>query len=101
MCQVDSRRLGISSLVTSSIQGKRLQHKMTKPSLETYHKLSEESLQQLQSWLEQLLDVTTTIREADIEYAMGVLTLRLGPHGTYVFNKQPPNRQLWLSSPIR
>lgn len=22
------------------------------------------------------------------------------PHGTYVINKQPPNKQIWLSSPI-
>jgi frataxin len=30
----------------------------------------------------------------------GVLTLSLGPHiGTYVINKQPPNKQIWLSSP--
>ena len=31
----------------------------------------------------------------------GVLTLNLGPHGTYVVNKQPPNKQIWLSSPFR
>lgn len=31
----------------------------------------------------------------------GVLTLKLGPHGTYVINKQPPNKQIWLSSPLR
>jgi frataxin len=31
----------------------------------------------------------------------GVVTLRLGVHGTYVLNKQPPNRQIWLSSPVR
>ena len=32
----------------------------------------------------------------------GVLTLALGPgKGTYVLNKQAPNRQLWLSSPVR
>lgn len=24
----------------------------------------------------------------------------LGPHGTYVINKQPPNQQIWLSSPF-
>jgi len=30
----------------------------------------------------------------------GVLTLKLGEHGTYVINKQPPNKQIWLSSPI-
>lgn len=31
----------------------------------------------------------------------GVLTVRLGRHGTYVINKQTPNRQIWLSSPVR
>ena len=30
----------------------------------------------------------------------GVLTLALGPHGTYVINKQPPNQQIWMSSPF-
>lgn len=30
----------------------------------------------------------------------GVLTLKLDEHGTYVINKQPPNKQIWLSSPI-
>lgn len=30
----------------------------------------------------------------------GVLTLVFPPAGTYVLNKQPPNRQIWLSSPI-
>ena len=30
----------------------------------------------------------------------GVLTLRMGAAGTFVLNKQTPNRQLWLSSPI-
>ncbi len=30
----------------------------------------------------------------------GVLNLDFPPAGTYVFNKQPPNKQIWLSSPI-
>jgi len=30
----------------------------------------------------------------------GVLTLTFPPVGTYVINKQPPNKQIWLSSPI-
>jgi frataxin len=30
----------------------------------------------------------------------GVLTLNFPPNGTYVLNKQPPNKQIWLSSPI-
>lgn len=31
----------------------------------------------------------------------GVLTIQLGePYGTYVINRQTPNKQIWLSSPI-
>lgn len=37
---------------------------------------------------------TTTILQA------GVLTLDFPPIGTYVLNKQPPNKQIWLSSPL-
>lgn len=30
----------------------------------------------------------------------GVLTVNFGePHGTYVINRQTPNKQIWLSSP--
>ncbi|CAD6587200.1 MAG: Mitochondrial chaperone Frataxin [Cyphobasidiales sp. Tagirdzhanova-0007] len=36
----------------------------------------------------------------DVEYSSGVLTLKLpAGKGTYVINKQPPNKQIWLSSP--
>lgn len=32
----------------------------------------------------------------------GVLTVKVGgEHGTYVINKQTPNKQIWLSSPTR
>lgn len=30
----------------------------------------------------------------------GVLNFVFPPIGTYVINKQPPNKQIWLSSPI-
>jgi frataxin len=29
------------------------------------------------------------------------MNLSLGAHGIYVINKQPPNKQIWLSSPFR
>ncbi|KAE8218897.1 hypothetical protein CF319_g7308 [Tilletia indica] len=61
----------------------------------------------LEILLESLLDSSsssnnkiTSPAEWDVEYSSGVLNLRLGPqHGTYVVNKQPPNKQIWLSSP--
>ncbi|KAJ3069033.1 putative E3 ubiquitin-protein ligase HTD2 [Podochytrium sp. JEL0797] len=36
----------------------------------------------------------------DVLYSNGVLTFNTGVAGTYVINKQPPNKQIWLSSPI-
>jgi frataxin len=36
----------------------------------------------------------------EVEYHGGVLSLILGEKGTYVINKQPPNKQIWLSSPF-
>ena len=36
----------------------------------------------------------------DVVYSDGVLKVKVEDLGTYVFNKQTPNLQLWLSSPI-
>lgn len=34
-------------------------------------------------------------------FQSGVLTVSFGsPYGTYVINRQTPNRQIWLSSPL-
>ena len=38
--------------------------------------------------------------DMDVEMAMGVLNITIPGAGTFVVNKQTPNRQLWLSSPI-
>ncbi|KAI9454845.1 hypothetical protein BJY52DRAFT_1282321 [Lactarius psammicola] len=56
--------------------------------------------------MEELLDELQNILDShgdpslEVEYNSGVLTLDLGQHGTYVINKQPPNKQIWLSSPV-
>ncbi|KAL1413666.1 hypothetical protein Q8F55_001445 [Vanrija albida] len=36
----------------------------------------------------------------EVEYSSGVMTVTLPPVGTYVINKQPPNHQIWVSSPV-
>lgn len=38
--------------------------------------------------------------DVEVEYSAGVLSITLPPNGTYVINKQPPNKQIWLSSPL-
>ncbi|CAK7230366.1 Mitochondrial matrix iron chaperone [Sporothrix curviconia] len=68
-----------------------------------YHALADEYLDRLLVRLEDMQDAR---EDVDVEYASGVLTLAFtaseaSPRPrTYVINKQPPNKQIWLSSPI-
>lgn len=62
-----------------------------------YNKISNEYLETMSEEIEALSEETPDI---DIELTQGVLTLTLPPNGTYVINRQPPNKQIWLSSPI-
>lgn len=64
---------------------------------EQYNALADEYLNSLIEKLEELQEET---EDVDCEYSAGVLTLGFQPNGTYVINKQPPNKQIWLSSPI-
>ncbi|KAG8903956.1 Mitochondrial chaperone Frataxin [Tulasnella sp. 403] len=49
--------------------------------------------------LEKIVDSEEGANDWEVDYSSGVLTLKMGKHGTYVINKQPPNMQIWLSSP--
>uniref|UniRef100_A0A0N4WWH1 ferroxidase n=1 Tax=Haemonchus placei TaxID=6290 RepID=A0A0N4WWH1_HAEPC len=66
-----------------------------------YEKAAEESLERLSDYLDTLPDQLQVSPDYDVTNAMGVLTVVISKEiGTYVINKQSPNRQLWLSSPI-
>ncbi|UNI19945.1 Ferroxidase [Purpureocillium takamizusanense] len=62
-----------------------------------YHELADQYLDTVLAKFEQLQDAREDI---DIEYSAGVMTITVADKGTYVINKQPPNKQIWLSSPI-
>ncbi|KAJ8633817.1 hypothetical protein MRB53_027153 [Persea americana] len=78
-----------------------------------FHRLADETIQDLQEKFEEIdshhrLSFRKSFLEygdciqidgLDIDYGNQVLTLKLGSLGTYVLNKQTPNRQIWLSSP--
>ncbi|KAF9243795.1 hypothetical protein BU15DRAFT_42640 [Melanogaster broomeanus] len=66
--------------------------------MDRYHVLSDATMNTLLERLENLLDEVGS-DEFEVDYHSGVLTLNLGSNGTYVINKQPPNKQIWLSSP--
>lgn len=72
-----------------------------------YHNVADESLHSIQDtvedYFEEHFDAGGAEQEEDIaevNYASGVLTIYLPPHGTWVINKQTPNEQIWWSSPI-
>lgn len=75
-------------------------------SLRDYNILSDKVFDELCSSLSILVDDLMDLVDAediDLEYAQGVLSLRLGEkfqHKTWVLNKQGPNRQIWWSSPL-
>ncbi|KAF2752855.1 Frataxin [Pseudovirgaria hyperparasitica] len=62
-----------------------------------YHKHADAYLNEL---VEKLEESQETSSEIDVEYSAGVLTVEIVGRGSYVLNKQPPNKQIWLSSPI-
>ncbi|KAK4135744.1 Frataxin [Trichocladium antarcticum] len=62
-----------------------------------YHAVADEYLDKLLTRLEEIQDAR---EDVDVEFSAGVMTVNLGDEvGTYVINKQPPNKQIWLSSP--
>uniref|UniRef100_A0A673UNG0 Frataxin, mitochondrial n=1 Tax=Suricata suricatta TaxID=37032 RepID=A0A673UNG0_SURSU len=66
----------------------------------TYERLAEETLDSLAEFFEDLADKPYTLEDYDVSFGSGVLTVKLGGDlGTYVINKQTPNKQIWLSSP--
>ncbi|KAL2005697.1 hypothetical protein VTN00DRAFT_10190 [Thermoascus crustaceus] len=62
-----------------------------------YHEYSEHYFNYLLSELEKAQEEGSDI---EAEYSAGVLNIVVPGAGTYVLNKQPPNKQIWLSSPI-
>ncbi|KAF9583719.1 Mitochondrial chaperone Frataxin [Lunasporangiospora selenospora] len=74
------------------------QYSISDVSEDEYHTISDSTMDRMVEYFEDLGD-EHEIPGYDVEYQSGVMTLKLGAKGTYVVNKQPPNKQLWLSSP--
>ena len=78
-----------------------------------FHTVADETLEDIQDAVDVALEEYYTETENENEnddndnddefetvYASGVLNMTFPPHGTWVLNKQTPNRQIWWSSPI-
>jgi len=64
-----------------------------------FDKESEETLESLSEHFEELLQSAKGMEESDVSLSSGVLNVTIPDFGTYVINKQGPNKQIWLSSP--
>ncbi|EPS31778.1 hypothetical protein PDE_06736 [Penicillium oxalicum 114-2] len=64
---------------------------------EQYYEYSEHYFNVLLAELEKAQEEGSDI---EAEYSAGVLNITVPAIGTFVLNKQPPNKQIWLSSPI-
>ncbi|XP_011881194.1 PREDICTED: frataxin homolog, mitochondrial [Vollenhovia emeryi] len=72
----------------------------TELNLVQYEKICNETLESLSEYFEELVEEAAHLSDADVSHGDGVLTVTFGePHGTYVINRQRPNKQIWLSSP--
>ncbi|KAI1314545.1 Mitochondrial chaperone Frataxin [Mortierella claussenii] len=94
-----------SSIITSSTYSRFYSSAKPEPTYtiselsdDDYHAVSDACMDRMVEYFEDLGD-EHEIPGYDVEYQSGVMTLKLGDKGTYVVNKQPPNKQLWLSSP--
>ncbi|KAG7374000.1 frataxin-like domain containing protein [Nitzschia inconspicua] len=65
-----------------------------------YHRVADETLEDIQDAVEKALEEHSPTEEYEVVLASGVLTMTLPPHGTWVLNKQTPNKQIWWSSPL-
>ncbi|XP_037921437.1 frataxin homolog, mitochondrial isoform X2 [Hermetia illucens] len=65
-----------------------------------YEKACSETLESLSEYFEEIVEQVDHLKMSDISYGDGVLTVNFGPtYGSYVINRQTPNKQIWLSSP--
>ncbi|SSD60351.1 related to Frataxin homolog, mitochondrial [Saccharomycodes ludwigii] len=87
------------SAAPCSTTGREVPQEIMELSMEAYDEKSDLFLDDI---LEKLEDISEKSPDLipDVELTQGVLTLELSPLGTYVINKQPPNKQIWLSSPL-
>lgn len=93
------RKLLTNTCHQSRISARRASHKSGEVTLLAYHEASDNKLEELSEKLEATLEDKFD-QGADVSLSNGVLTVVVDNHNTYVINKQTPNKQIWLSSPL-
>ncbi|CAB3405158.1 unnamed protein product [Caenorhabditis bovis] len=91
----------LRGLRAAGVNFSRFQRFSVEVSQNEYETVAEETLQRLSDYFDHFGDVYPVSEQYDVSHSMGVLTVVVSEKiGTYVINKQSPNKQIWLSSPI-
>lgn len=97
--QVRSNLQSSRTYCSGSTFGNNIPPEIVNLPLEEYHRHADLLLEELSDRLDEISEQLPEII-SDVEFSQGVLTITVPPIGTYVINKQPPNKQIWLSSPV-
>ncbi|KAA1064491.1 Mitochondrial chaperone Frataxin [Puccinia graminis f. sp. tritici] len=100
---VSTKELTANHLTTwirsNAVKKKQIKKRDLDP--QEFHQISDQTLDELTEALERLVESDhPEVTGWDVDYSSGVMNFSMGHHGTYVINKQPPNKQIWLSSPF-
>lgn len=94
-----SQSLSLGNSIKSNTYGESVPDHILNVDQSLYDKKSDTFLMDLNDSLEDLSEINQDF-VSNIESNQGVLQFDIANVGTYVINKQPPNKQIWLSSPI-
>lgn len=94
-----SKSLCLGNTIKSNTYGESIPDHILNIDQSLYDKKSDVFLMDLNDSLEDLSEINQDF-VSNIESNQGVLQFDIANVGTYVINKQPPNKQIWLSSPI-
>ncbi|ODV85145.1 hypothetical protein CANARDRAFT_199102 [[Candida] arabinofermentans NRRL YB-2248] len=84
--------------ISASTDGSHVPESIRNLDLEAYHNAADDTLELIYCDLDTFFD-SNNISTADVEESSGILTINT-TEGSYVINKQPPNKQIWFSSPL-
>lgn len=84
--------------ITASTDGSNIPNDVKNLTNEEYHRHADATFEQITEELDIFFE-ENGIMEAEVDEEAGVMEINCS-EGTYVINKQPPTKQIWLSSPI-
>lgn len=88
----------LNSTITSNTDGTTIPADVLNLTDAEYQHHSTEALDIINDELDSFFE-SNRIMEAEVDEDSGVMEINIS-EGTYVINKQPPTKQIWLSSPI-